>query len=146
MVGIAQLVRAPGCGPGGHGFDSHYSPHKKSTCESRCFFQRSAPSGHEASCKATREAGLRPVKRGFATRKERRALRFIFAKQMLHTSIASASYEPRSDFIMHDTISFFPSPLSPWREKFSPFSLFGVFLKQIVNFSIFYCYFVEYMV
>ena len=29
MVGIAQLVRAPGCGPGGHGFDSHYSPHIK---------------------------------------------------------------------------------------------------------------------
>ena len=26
MVGIAQLVRAPGCGPGGHGFNSHYSP------------------------------------------------------------------------------------------------------------------------
>ena len=28
MVGIAQLVRAPGCGPGGRGFESHYSPHK----------------------------------------------------------------------------------------------------------------------
>ena len=27
MVGIAQLVRAPGCGPGGRGFESHYSPH-----------------------------------------------------------------------------------------------------------------------
>ena len=27
MVGIAQLVRVPGCGPGGRGFDSHYSPH-----------------------------------------------------------------------------------------------------------------------
>ncbi len=26
MVGIAQLVRAPGCGPGGRGFKSHYSP------------------------------------------------------------------------------------------------------------------------
>ena len=25
-VGIAQLVRAPGCGPGGRGFKSHYSP------------------------------------------------------------------------------------------------------------------------
>lgn len=24
---IAQLVRAPGCGPGGHGFESHYPPH-----------------------------------------------------------------------------------------------------------------------
>ena len=27
MVGIAQLVRAPGCGPGGQGFESLYSPH-----------------------------------------------------------------------------------------------------------------------
>ena len=27
MVGIAQLVRAPGCGPGGHRFDSDYPPH-----------------------------------------------------------------------------------------------------------------------
>ena len=26
LVGIAQLVRAPGCGPGGHEFESHYSP------------------------------------------------------------------------------------------------------------------------
>ena len=29
MVGIAKLVIAPGCGPGGRGFESHYSPHKK---------------------------------------------------------------------------------------------------------------------
>ena len=27
MVGIAQLVRVPGCGPGGRGFEPHYSPH-----------------------------------------------------------------------------------------------------------------------
>ena len=27
LVGIAQLVRAPDCGSGGRGFDSHYSPH-----------------------------------------------------------------------------------------------------------------------
>ena len=26
MVGVAQLVRAPGCGPGGRGFKSHHSP------------------------------------------------------------------------------------------------------------------------
>ena len=26
-MGVAQSVRAPGCGPGGHGFDSHHSPH-----------------------------------------------------------------------------------------------------------------------
>ncbi len=27
MVGVAQSVRAPGCGPGGRGFDSLHSPH-----------------------------------------------------------------------------------------------------------------------
>src|SRR6187431_971070 len=26
MVGVAQLVVAPGCGPGGRGFESHRSP------------------------------------------------------------------------------------------------------------------------
>ena len=26
---IAQLARAPGCGPGGRGFEPHYSPHNK---------------------------------------------------------------------------------------------------------------------
>ena len=26
MVGIAQLVSAPDCGSGGHGFESHYPP------------------------------------------------------------------------------------------------------------------------
>ena len=28
VVGIAQLVRVPGCGPGGRGFKPHYSPQK----------------------------------------------------------------------------------------------------------------------
>ncbi len=28
MVGVAQLVRAPGCGLGGRGFKTHHSPHK----------------------------------------------------------------------------------------------------------------------
>ena len=28
MVGVAQLVRAPDCGSGGRGFDSHHSPQK----------------------------------------------------------------------------------------------------------------------
>ena len=27
MVGIAQSVRAPDCGSGGRGFESHYPPH-----------------------------------------------------------------------------------------------------------------------
>ena len=29
MVGVAHLARAPGCGPGGGGFDPLRSPHKK---------------------------------------------------------------------------------------------------------------------
>ncbi len=28
MVGLAQMVRVPDCDSGGHGFDSHSSPHK----------------------------------------------------------------------------------------------------------------------
>ena len=28
MVALAQLVRAPGCGPGGHGFETHRPPQK----------------------------------------------------------------------------------------------------------------------
>jgi hypothetical protein len=27
MVGVAQLVRVPGCGPGGRGFEPLHSPH-----------------------------------------------------------------------------------------------------------------------
>ncbi len=27
MVDLAQLVRVPGCGPGGRGFESHIPPH-----------------------------------------------------------------------------------------------------------------------
>ena len=26
VAGVAQVVRAPGCGPGGRGFESHFSP------------------------------------------------------------------------------------------------------------------------
>ena len=29
MVGVAQVVRASGCGPEGHGFKSHRSPKTK---------------------------------------------------------------------------------------------------------------------
>ena len=29
MVAVAQLVRVPGCGPGGRGFESHQPPHLK---------------------------------------------------------------------------------------------------------------------
>ena len=37
MVGVAQLVRAPGCGPGGRGFDSHRSPHEKALAYASAF-------------------------------------------------------------------------------------------------------------
>ena len=37
MVGVAQSIRAPGCGPGGRGFDSHRSPHKKRTVKKLVF-------------------------------------------------------------------------------------------------------------
>lgn len=29
MAGVAQLVRAPVCGTGGRGFETHRSPHEK---------------------------------------------------------------------------------------------------------------------
>jgi hypothetical protein len=44
MVGVAQLVRAPGCGPGGHGFKSHHSP--KSFFEEACTYKASSKSSH----------------------------------------------------------------------------------------------------
>ena len=34
MVVVAQLVRVPGCGPGGRGFDSHQPPHLKTSTQS----------------------------------------------------------------------------------------------------------------
>ena len=37
MVGVAKLVIAPGCGPGGRGFESHYSPHKKALAKASAF-------------------------------------------------------------------------------------------------------------
>jgi hypothetical protein len=33
MVAIVQLVRTPGCGPGGRGFKSHWSPGQIANCE-----------------------------------------------------------------------------------------------------------------
>ena len=36
MVGLAQLVRAPDCGSGGRGFDSHNPPQNEGTQESLC--------------------------------------------------------------------------------------------------------------
>ena len=33
MVAIVQLVRTPGCGPGGRGFKSHWSPKEIVNCQ-----------------------------------------------------------------------------------------------------------------
>ncbi len=41
MVGVAQLVRAPGCGPGGRGFDPLHSPHLHQGAAWRRAFQYS---------------------------------------------------------------------------------------------------------
>ena len=38
MVVVAQLVRAPGCGPGGRGFETHLPP-KKPLIYRRLFFK-----------------------------------------------------------------------------------------------------------
>ena len=38
LVDVAQLVRVPGCGPGGRGFESHYPPHKKAVKSLHSFF------------------------------------------------------------------------------------------------------------
>ena len=35
VVSVAQLVRAPGCGPGGRGFEPHRSPHKNIPMENK---------------------------------------------------------------------------------------------------------------
>ena len=44
-------------------------------------FSMKRADAHEASCAATREAGLRPMKRAFGTRKGYRALRFMAASR-----------------------------------------------------------------
>jgi len=49
-------------------------------------FSMKRADAHEASCAATRESGLRPMKRAFGTRKGYRALRFMAATPPLHTS------------------------------------------------------------
>jgi hypothetical protein len=45
MVAVAQLVRAPGCGPGGRGFESPRSPHARAPGGERvfAFSPRAAP-------------------------------------------------------------------------------------------------------
>ena len=51
------------------------------------------------------EAGLRPMKRAFGTRKTSRALRFTATKLLLHTSRKACASYSRSDFIHRRWIS-----------------------------------------
>jgi hypothetical protein len=38
VVGVAQLIRAPGCGPGGRGFEPHHSPHMRAGLTACSFY------------------------------------------------------------------------------------------------------------
>jgi len=49
-------------------------------------FSMKRADAHEVSCIATHEAGLRPMKRAFVTRRGYRELRFVAAVPPLHTS------------------------------------------------------------
>ena len=81
-------------------FKSGHPSQKKALAQASAFFNEARLAAHEASCEATREAGLRPMKRAFGTRKTSRALRFTATKLPLHTSVASASYRRRRCFIV----------------------------------------------
>ena len=72
MVGVAQLVRASGCGPEGRGFDSHRSPQKrKSVClkDKRFFFSDAFLAERDAHF--VRDADLRSVMHAFGAWAER---------------------------------------------------------------------------
>ena len=89
MVDIAQLVRVPGCGPGGRGFESHYSPHFSS--------QSKIPSGGRFTLgcsQAVRHGTLTPAFVGSnpATPAKNFQKRFLFLKFFLD---ASAGFEGR---------------------------------------------------
>ena len=61
MVGMAQLVRASGCGPEGRGFESHYSPHKtKHQANAWCFVLSRVRNGIYAPTSAS-EASSRSI-------------------------------------------------------------------------------------
>ena len=80
LGGIAQLVRAPASHAGGHRFEPRCLHHEKSTSSEVLFSMK-----RTLRCMKS-EAGLRPMKRGFAARKGTGA--------SLHASAASALRKP----------------------------------------------------
>ena len=74
---------------------------KKSTAIAVLFFlEMKRADAHEASCKATHEAGLRLVKRAFGSRRCNIALCLMTTELLLHRSCkASASYSRSECFI-----------------------------------------------
>ena len=86
LLGCRQAVRHGTLTPAFRWFKSNYPSQKKALAQASAFFNEARLTAHEASCAATREAGLRPMKRAFGTRKGYRALRFTATKLPLHTS------------------------------------------------------------
>src|SRR5262249_24046022 len=69
MVGVAQLVRAPGCGAGGRGFEPHHPPHFV-----KCVVDEKAPHLYETAplAQLDRATGFEPVGREFESLTARR--------------------------------------------------------------------------
>ena len=78
---------------------------KKAIRESGWLFSMKRADAHEASCEATREAGLRPMKRAFGTRKTSRALRFTATKLLLHTSRKACASYSRSECFIYNPLA-----------------------------------------
>ena len=70
---------------------SGHPSQKKALAEASAFFNEARLAAHEASCEATREAGLRPMKRAFGTRRRKSALRFMRASRAHHSNAVAAS-------------------------------------------------------
>ena len=78
LGGIAQLVRAPASHAGGHRFEPRCLHHEKSTSSEVLFSMK-----RTLRCMKN-EAGLRPMKRGFAARRGTGASLHVCRRQTLH--------------------------------------------------------------
>ena len=87
------MVRPRSATPLSAGSNPAVTSKQKSTARAVLFcLEMKRADAHEASCEATHEAGLRPMKRAFGSRRGNVALRFMATKLPPHTSVASASY------------------------------------------------------